>query len=68
MVMVLWDSGRRMLVLVSPSSSYKLQMHPLAREGAPTSTNPQLSDSNKNLVIGSKWVPNIKTDWLTDHR
>jgi hypothetical protein len=27
-----------------------------------------MSDSNKNLVMGSRWGPNTKTDWLTDHR
>jgi hypothetical protein len=37
------------------------------REG-PTSTNPQLSDSNKNLVVSPKWVLYSKTDWPTDRR
>jgi hypothetical protein len=28
----------------------------LVREGAPTSTEPQMSDSNKNLVLGPRWA------------
>jgi hypothetical protein len=31
----------------------------------PTSTNPQLSDSNKNLVVSPRWVLYSKTDWQT---
>jgi hypothetical protein len=27
-----------------------------------------MSDSNKNLVMGSGWRPGTKTDWLTDRR
>jgi hypothetical protein len=34
--------------------------------GQLTSTNPHLSDSNKNLVLGSRWVLDTKTDWPTD--
>jgi hypothetical protein len=30
--------------------------------------NPQLSDSNENLVVSSKWVLYFKTDWQTDRR
>jgi hypothetical protein len=33
-----------------------------------TTANPQLSDSNKNLVLGPRWVLSIKTDMLTDRR
>jgi hypothetical protein len=32
----------------------------------PTSTNPQLSDSNKNLIMSPRWVLDTKTDWPTD--
>jgi hypothetical protein len=33
----------------------KLQTRLLVRHNAPTSTKQQLSDSNKNLVLGPKW-------------
>jgi hypothetical protein len=29
---------------------------------------PQLSESNRNLVMGPRWVPNTKRDWPTDRR
>jgi hypothetical protein len=32
----------------------------------PTSTNPQLSESNKNLVVSPRWVLYSKTDRPTD--
>jgi hypothetical protein len=32
----------------------------------PTSTNPQLSDSNKDVVVSPRWVLYSKTDWTTD--
>jgi hypothetical protein len=35
------------------------------QSGRLTSTNPQRSDSNKNLVLGPRWVLGIKTDWQT---
>jgi hypothetical protein len=34
----------------------------------PTSTNPQLPDSNKNLVVSPRWVLYSKLDWPTDRR
>jgi hypothetical protein len=34
----------------------------------PTSTNEQLSHSNKNLVVSPRWVLYSKTDWPTDRR
>jgi hypothetical protein len=34
----------------------------------PTSTNPQLSHSDTNLVISSRCVLHRKTDWPTDRR
>jgi hypothetical protein len=33
-----------------------------------TTTNPQLSDNNKNLVMSPRWVLYSKTDWPTDRR
>jgi hypothetical protein len=39
-------------VLARTSSNFKRQTSPLVRGGRPTSTNSQLSDSNKNLVLG----------------
>jgi hypothetical protein len=42
---------------------------PSSRErGRPISTNPQLFDSNKNLVASPRWVLYSKTDWPTDRR
>jgi hypothetical protein len=34
----------------------------------PTSTNTQLSDSNKNLVVSLRYVLYSKTDWPIDRR
>jgi hypothetical protein len=42
--------------------------HVLSSERAPTSTNSQLSDSNKDLVVSPGWVLYTKTDWPTDRR
>jgi hypothetical protein len=44
------------------------QQHFSRHRERPTSTNPQLSDSNKNLVVSPRWVLDTKTDWLTDRR
>jgi hypothetical protein len=38
------------------------------QRGRLTSTNNQLSDSDKNLVISPSWVPYSKIDWPTDRR
>jgi hypothetical protein len=51
--------GRQQLQTTDPSS--------LQRE-RPTSTNRQLSDSNKNLVVSPRLVLYSKTDWPTDRR
>jgi hypothetical protein len=32
------------------------------------STNPQLSDHNTNILMGPRWVADIKKDWPTDRR
>jgi hypothetical protein len=34
----------------------------------PKSTNPQLLESNKNLVVNPRWVLYSNTDWQTDRR
>jgi hypothetical protein len=34
----------------------------------PTSTNPQLSDSNKNWVVSPRWKLYSKTDWPADRQ
>jgi hypothetical protein len=41
---------------------------PSGQRERPTSTNPQLSDSNQNLVVSPRWVLYSKTDWPTDLR
>jgi hypothetical protein len=38
------------------------------QRGRPKSTNPQLSDNNKDLVVRPRWVLYSKTDWPTDRR
>jgi hypothetical protein len=40
----------------------------LSSERAPPSTNPQLSGSNKNLVVSPRWVLYSNPDWPTDRR
>jgi hypothetical protein len=59
------DSDPRTTALARTSSSCKRQIRPRQRL---TSTNPQLSDSNKNLVVSPRWVLYSKTDWPTDRR
>jgi hypothetical protein len=50
------------------SSSCELQTPFTCQKGRPTSSNLQLSESNKNLVMGPRWVPDRKTDWPTDRQ
>jgi hypothetical protein len=38
------------------------------QRGRPISTNPELSDSNNNLVMGPRWEPHTKTDRLTERQ
>jgi hypothetical protein len=65
---VLRDSEPRMTALAKNGSICKRQTRPLLRE-RPTSTNPQLFDSNKNSSRKSpRWVLDTNTDWPTDHR
>jgi hypothetical protein len=51
---------------------YKLQTHPLVREGTPRWRAKQSSSKRKEkksyLVMGPKGVPNTKTEWPADHR
>jgi hypothetical protein len=51
--------GQQLLYRTDPSSRQRKR---------PTSTNPQLSDSNKNLVVSPVWLLYSKTDWPTDRR
>jgi hypothetical protein len=60
-----WDSDPRMTALARANSNCKRQTRPRQRK-RPTSTNPQLSDSNKNVVVSPRWALYSKTDWLTD--
>jgi hypothetical protein len=47
------------------SSNCKRRTRPLVRERT-ISSNPQLSDSNKNLYVSPRWVLHSKIDWLSD--
>jgi hypothetical protein len=49
-----WQGPAAYLYIKDPSSRQR---------GHPTRTNPQLSDSNKDLVVSPKWVLYSKTDW-----
>jgi hypothetical protein len=42
--------------------------HPLVREGAPHEESRNRQTENKNLVMGSRWELDIKTNWPTDRR
>jgi hypothetical protein len=46
----------------------KLQTRPLVREGAQHQETRNRQTEKKNLVMGSRWEPDTKTDWLTDCR
>jgi hypothetical protein len=52
-----------MTALARISSNCKRQTRHFVRKGRPTSTNPQLTDINTNLVISSRWMLYSKTDW-----
>jgi hypothetical protein len=41
---------------------------PSRQGGRPTSTNLQLSQSNKSFVVGSRRVPGTGREWLTDYQ
>jgi hypothetical protein len=47
-----------------------LTTDPLSRQRAQqsTATNPHLSGSNRNMVMGLKWMSDTNTDWPTDNR
>jgi hypothetical protein len=38
------------------------------QRGRHTSRNPQFSVQKKNLIMGSRWEPDTKTDWPNDRR
>jgi hypothetical protein len=46
----------------------KLQTRPLIKEGATYEETRNRQTGNKNLVMGSRWEPDTKTDWPTDRR
>jgi hypothetical protein len=56
------DSDPRMPAPARACSNCKRQRQRLTR------TNPQLADSNKNLVVSPRSVLDVKTEWLTDRR
>jgi hypothetical protein len=58
---------REWLRWVGPAAIVNDRPYSRQRE-RPTSTNPQLSDGNKNLVASLGWVLYSKTDWPTDRR
>jgi hypothetical protein len=51
--------GQQQLHTADPSSRQR---------GRTKSTNPQLSDNNRDLVVSPRRVLYFKTDWLTDRR
>jgi hypothetical protein len=51
--------GQQQLYTTDPSSRQR---------GRPKSTNPQLSDNNRYLVVNPRWVLYSKTDWPADRR
>jgi hypothetical protein len=59
------DSDPRMTVPAKASDNCKRHTRPHQREHH-TSTNPQLSDSNKNLAVSPRCVLYSKTEWPTD--
>jgi hypothetical protein len=50
-----------------PAEIVKTDLSSRQRE-RPKSTNPQLSESNKNLVVNHRWVLYSKTEWHKDRR
>jgi hypothetical protein len=66
---VLLDLGLWVTALTRTGSSCtcKVQTHPLVREGTPHHEICNFQ-SERNLVKGSRWEPNAKTDWPTDCR
>jgi hypothetical protein len=70
MVLVLRDLVLRVTALGKPRSNCmcKLQTHPLVREGAQHQETHNCQTENKNLVMGSRWDPDAKTDCPTDRR
>jgi hypothetical protein len=69
-MVVLWGFEPRVTALARSRSNCtsKLQTHPLVREGAPHQETRNHKTENKDLVMGSRWEPDTKTDWPTDRR
>jgi hypothetical protein len=57
------DSDPRKTALARVSSTYKRQIRPLVREGAPQEQDRNCLTSNKDLDVSPKWVLYSKTDW-----
>jgi hypothetical protein len=53
------DEGQQQLQTTDPSSRQRER---------PTLTNPQLSESNQDLVVSPRWVLYSKIDWPADRR
>jgi hypothetical protein len=53
------SEGQQQLKTTDPSSRQRER---------PTSTNPQLIDSNTNVVLSPRWVLYSKREWPTDRR
>jgi hypothetical protein len=56
------------LVRIRSNCTSKLQTHPLVRVGAAQQETRNYQTKNKNLVVGSRWGPDTKTDWPTERR
>jgi hypothetical protein len=64
-----WQPSRRCLLSRASNNYNQNTRDPSSRQsGRPTSTNPQLPDSNKDLVVSPRWVFYSKTDWPADRR
>jgi hypothetical protein len=53
---------------VTANCTSRLETRPLVREGAPQHEDRKCPTVIKNLVVGPKWGPATKMDWLTDRR
>jgi hypothetical protein len=57
-----WTRNRELLGWWGPAA---IVNDPFSRQRGRISINPQLSNSNYNLVMGSIWVPDTRTAWPT---
>jgi hypothetical protein len=60
-------TGDQKMTALAGASKCKRQIRPFVRE-RPKLTNPNLSDSYKNLVVSPRWLLYSKTDWPTDRQ